>query len=57
MSSIDDAPGPEMPQPARAAGSRDVRHVSGAALAERYFTGRPDGLRPSTGEGLLPAGT
>uniref|UniRef100_UPI0038B4B32C class I SAM-dependent methyltransferase n=1 Tax=Vineibacter terrae TaxID=2586908 RepID=UPI0038B4B32C len=31
---------------ARAAGFKDVRHVSAAALGERYFAGRPDGLRP-----------
>jgi methyltransferase (TIGR00027 family) len=42
---------------ARQAGFDDVRHVSGAVLAERYFAGRPDGLRPSSGEDLLVAGT
>jgi len=31
---------------ARAAGFREARHVSAAELAERYFKGRPDGLRP-----------
>ena len=31
---------------ARHAGFRDVRHVSAANLAETYFTGREDGLRP-----------
>ncbi len=31
---------------ARDAGFRGVRHVSAAALAERYFAGRTDGLRP-----------
>ncbi len=31
---------------AREAGFRDVQHVSAAALAERYFAGRTDGLRP-----------
>jgi methyltransferase (TIGR00027 family) len=31
---------------AREAGFRDVEHVSAAALAERYFAGRTDGLRP-----------
>jgi methyltransferase (TIGR00027 family) len=40
---------------ARAAGFSDVRHVSGLDLAERYFAGRPDGLRPSTGEDFLVA--
>ncbi|AIA07603.1 class I SAM-dependent methyltransferase [Streptomyces noursei] len=42
---------------ARAAGFPDVRHVPGAALAERYFAGRGDGLRPSSGEDLLVATT
>ncbi|HVU00890.1 MAG TPA: class I SAM-dependent methyltransferase [Polyangiaceae bacterium] len=31
---------------AREAGFRDVKHVSAEALAERYFAGRTDGLRP-----------
>jgi methyltransferase (TIGR00027 family) len=31
---------------ARAAGFREVRHVSARALTERYFAGRSDGLRP-----------
>lgn len=30
----------------REAGFRDVRHVSASDLAERYFAGRRDGLRP-----------
>ncbi|MES4902008.1 MULTISPECIES: class I SAM-dependent methyltransferase [unclassified Streptomyces] len=42
---------------AREAGFEDVRHVSGALLAERYFAGRADGLRPSSGEDLLLATT
>lgn len=42
---------------ARAAGFPDVRHVPSGTLADRYFTGRPDGLRPSTGEDLLLAST
>ncbi len=42
---------------AREAGFRDVRHVSTANLTERYFAGRADGLRPSTGEGLMVART
>ncbi|WP_255570627.1 hypothetical protein [Amycolatopsis sp. FDAARGOS 1241] len=37
---------------ARVARFTDVRHVSGAGLAERYFAGRSEGLRPSTGEDL-----
>jgi len=47
----------EMLAAARAAGFHDVRHVSGAALAERYFADRADGLRPSSGEDLLIATT
>jgi hypothetical protein len=31
---------------ARQAGFRSVRHVSAVTLAERYFAGRTDGLRP-----------
>ena len=42
---------------ARDAGCRDARHVSGAALAARYFAGRSDGLRPSSGEDFLVATT
>src|SRR5882724_5084387 len=41
---------PEMLALARAAGFRDVRHVSAAALARRYFVGRTDGFRPPSGE-------
>lgn len=41
---------------AREAGFREVRHVSGAELAERYFAGRADGLRPPrSAEELLVA--
>jgi methyltransferase (TIGR00027 family) len=47
----------EMLDLAHAAGFRDVRHVPGTALADRYFAGRADGLRPSTGEDLLLATT
>ncbi|MGW7823283.1 class I SAM-dependent methyltransferase [Streptomyces puniciscabiei] len=47
----------EMLALAREAGFRDVRHVPGGSLAERYFSGRRDGLRPSTGEDLLLART
>jgi methyltransferase (TIGR00027 family) len=32
---------------AREGGFKEARHVSGADLAERYFTGRTDGLRPA----------
>jgi methyltransferase (TIGR00027 family) len=42
---------------ARSAGFSDVRHVSGRDLNDRYFTGRPDGLRMSTGEDFLVATT
>jgi methyltransferase (TIGR00027 family) len=43
---------------AREAGFREVRHVSAAALAERYFAGRTDGLRPpDNSEELLVATT
>lgn len=48
------APG-EMLQIAREAGFKDVRHVSGGALNDRYFAGRGDGLRVSTGEDFLVA--
>ncbi|GGK74243.1 class I SAM-dependent methyltransferase [Mangrovihabitans endophyticus] len=40
---------------AKEAGFRHVEHVSAADLAERYFAGRADGLRPSTIEELLLA--
>jgi hypothetical protein len=39
----------------REAGFASVSHVSGAELADRYFSGRSDGLRPSAGEDLLVA--
>jgi methyltransferase (TIGR00027 family) len=43
---------------ARQAGFRDVRHVSAADLAEQYFAGRTDGLRPPNhSEELLVATT
>jgi methyltransferase (TIGR00027 family) len=41
---------------ARAAGFREVSHVSAVALTERYFSGRSDGLRPpKNAEELLVA--
>jgi methyltransferase (TIGR00027 family) len=40
---------------ARESGFRDVRHVSGHDLYQRYFAARPDRLRPSTGEDFLVA--
>lgn len=46
----------EMLTTARAAGFKEVRHVSADALAQRYFAGREDGLRPpSNSEELLVA--
>lgn len=48
----------EMLALARDAGFRDVRHVSAAALAGRYFADRADGLRPpNNAEELLVATT
>lgn len=40
---------------AKQVGFRGVEHFSTASLTPRYFAGRPDGLRPSTGEELLIA--
>ncbi|MFJ9417695.1 class I SAM-dependent methyltransferase [Streptomyces sp. NPDC101227] len=48
---------PEMLSLARETGFKDARHLSGASLAHRYFAGRTDGLRPSSGEDLLLATT
>lgn len=47
----------EIVELARDAGFADVRHVSAAALADRYFAGRDDGLRPSSAEELIVATT
>ncbi len=48
----------EMLTLARDAGFREVQHVSAASLAERYFAGRTDGLRPpNNSEELLVATT
>jgi len=48
----------EMLALAREAGFRDVQHVSAADLAQRYFSGRTDGLRPpNNSEELLVART
>lgn len=47
----------EMLALARVAGFGDARHVSTADLTDRYFAGRTDGLRPSSGEGLIVART
>jgi len=48
----------EMLTLARETGFREVRHVSAATLAQRYFAGRMDGLRPpNNAEELLVAVT
>jgi methyltransferase (TIGR00027 family) len=48
---------PEMLALAREAGFKDAQHVSAARLAELYFAGRTDGLRPSSSEQMLVATT
>ena len=48
----------EMLELAREAGFKDAQHVSAASLAQRYFAGRTDGLRPpNNSEELLVATT
>jgi methyltransferase (TIGR00027 family) len=47
----------EMLALAREAGFKDAEIVAGILLTERYFAGRTDGLRPSSGEDLLVATT
>ena len=48
----------EIVELARDAGFRDVRHVPASLLAQRYFAGRADGLRPpDNAEELLVAAT
>jgi methyltransferase (TIGR00027 family) len=47
----------EMTALAAQAGFREAHHVSAAALNERYFADRTDGLRPAKGEELLVATT
>ena len=48
----------EMLALARDAGFREVQHISAAMLAQRYFAGRTDGLRPpANAEELLVATT
>jgi O-methyltransferase involved in polyketide biosynthesis len=42
---------------ARESGFRKARHVPSASLAQRYFAGRTDGLRPSSSEEILVAST
>ena len=48
---------PEMLALARDAGFPTVEHVSAASLTQRYFSGRADGLRPSSSEEILLATT
>ena len=48
---------PEMLALAREAGFREVRHVSAAALSQRYFANRADDLHPGSSEALLLATT
>jgi methyltransferase (TIGR00027 family) len=48
---------PDLLALAHDAGFRDARHVPISDLAERYFAGRTDGFRPSSGEDLLVATT
>jgi methyltransferase (TIGR00027 family) len=49
---------PEILVLAREAGFKEVQHVSAAALTQRYFAGRTDGLRPpNNAEELLVANT
>jgi methyltransferase (TIGR00027 family) len=48
---------PDMMLLARDAGFTDVAHVSAAMLNQRYFAGRADDLRMSSGEDLLVAST
>ncbi len=50
-------PPEEMLSLAREAGFKKAEHSSTASLTPRYFSGRNDGLRPSTGEELLVATT
>lgn len=40
---------------ARQCGFAEARHVSREEIIRRYFTGRPDGLKPSSGEEFLVA--
>lgn len=47
----------EIMELARKAGFKNAKHVSRDNIVERYFAGRPDGLKPSRGEDFLIAGT
>jgi methyltransferase (TIGR00027 family) len=42
---------------AREAGFREARTIARDAIVQLYFAGRSDGLRPSSGEDILVAGT
>lgn len=48
---------PEILSMAGEAGFRNAKHIAATDLAQRYFTGRADGLRPSSSEELLVART
>jgi methyltransferase (TIGR00027 family) len=48
---------PQLLALAREAGFARAGHVSAADLTRRYFTGRPDRLRPGSGEAFLVAST
>jgi methyltransferase (TIGR00027 family) len=48
---------PDIMALARDAGFTQAKHVSANDLFKRYFTGRTDGLRPSSGEAFLVATT
>jgi methyltransferase (TIGR00027 family) len=45
----------EIKSMAREAGFREARHISKADMTARYFSGRTDGLRPSSAEEMLVA--
>jgi O-methyltransferase involved in polyketide biosynthesis len=47
----------EMLALARDAGFKEARHVAGTSHVQRYFAGRADGLRPSSGEDFVIATT
>jgi methyltransferase (TIGR00027 family) len=47
----------EMVALARGAGFAEARYVGTPEIDERYFAGRSDGLRPSSGEGIVVAST
>ena len=47
----------EMLAVAREAGFAEVKNVSGKEITDRYFAGRADGFKPSTGEDIVVATT